>query len=293
MPLPAILPLLGGLMTGVGTLGTAIGGIGRGRRENTQNRRNMKYMYDLDKDMFDYQNEYNTPKKQMQRLHEAGLNPALMYGQGTTGNASGYPQTKGLPAYQETPTDFAPIMQSILQLAQVGKTKTETEGLDIQNELELYSLPFSKRKRIAETQQAEKTVQLIQSNIGNVDADTENKVQLKLETIEKKEILKLEKAIKKVEKQRSAKGIIKGDYIGNVLSLMNLNPNNETDALIIKGFMYTFMGAKTAGAVMDAFPWGKIIKAITGKFGKNINTNNNYPNSNGYDINLPNPTIKH
>ncbi len=271
MPLP--LALIGGLMTGLGTLGTAVGGIGRGRRENDRNRSNMKYMHELDKKMFNYQNEYNTPKKQMERLHEAGLNPALMYGQGTTGNASGYPQTKGLPAYQETPTDFAPIMQSILQLAQAGKTKTETEGLDIQNELELYSLPFSKRKRIAETQQAEKTVELIQSNIGNVDADTDHKVQLRLETIEKKEILKLEKAIKKVEKQRSAKGIIKGDYIGNVLSLMNLNPNNETDALIIKGFMYTFLGAKTAAAVMESFPWGKIANAVGKKFSKKVPNN--------------------
>ena len=48
--------------------------------------------FDLNKQMFDYQNAYNTPKAQMQRLKDAGLNPALMYGQGTTGNAQGYPQ---------------------------------------------------------------------------------------------------------------------------------------------------------------------------------------------------------
>lgn len=290
MPLP--LALIGGLMTGLGTLGTAVGGIGRGRRENDRNRANMKYMHELDKDMFDYQNEYNTPKKQMQRLHEAGLNPALMYGQGTTGNASGYPQTKGLPAYQETPTDFAPLMQSILQLTQAGKNKSETTGIDIQNELDIYSLPFAKRKVIAETQQAEKTVDLVQANIENVDADTKHKVQLKLETIEKKKILKLEKAIKKVEQQRSKKGIIKGDYIGNVLSLMNLNPNNETDALIIKGFMYTYLGSKTAGAIMDAFPWGKIINSVTKKLGKTPN-NNPLDYKSTPSMNIPyNPTYK-
>lgn len=34
------------------------------------------------------QNEYNTPAAQMSRMKEAGLNPALMYGQATTGNAA-------------------------------------------------------------------------------------------------------------------------------------------------------------------------------------------------------------
>ena len=33
------------------------------------------------------QNAYNTPAKQMERIKQAGLNPALMYGQGNTGNA--------------------------------------------------------------------------------------------------------------------------------------------------------------------------------------------------------------
>jgi hypothetical protein len=33
------------------------------------------------------QNAYNTPAKQMERLKAAGLNPALMYGQGNVGNA--------------------------------------------------------------------------------------------------------------------------------------------------------------------------------------------------------------
>lgn len=34
------------------------------------------------------QNEYNTPQAQMKRFKEAGLNPNLIYGQGTPGNAS-------------------------------------------------------------------------------------------------------------------------------------------------------------------------------------------------------------
>lgn len=39
-------------------------------------------------DLWNKQNEYNDPNAQMQRLKDAGLNPNLMYGQGTTGNAA-------------------------------------------------------------------------------------------------------------------------------------------------------------------------------------------------------------
>lgn len=39
-------------------------------------------------DMWNRANEYNSPKAQMTRMSEAGLNPALMYQQGTTGNTT-------------------------------------------------------------------------------------------------------------------------------------------------------------------------------------------------------------
>lgn len=38
-------------------------------------------------DMWERQNKYNTPAAQMQRYRDAGLNPNLIYGQGTSGNA--------------------------------------------------------------------------------------------------------------------------------------------------------------------------------------------------------------
>lgn len=43
-------------------------------------------------DMWKMQNEYNSPQAQMQRFQEAGLNPNLMYGQGTPGNATSAPE---------------------------------------------------------------------------------------------------------------------------------------------------------------------------------------------------------
>lgn len=45
-------------------------------------------------EMWTKQNAYNSPAAQMQRMKEAGLNPNLMYGQGTTGNATAIPISK-------------------------------------------------------------------------------------------------------------------------------------------------------------------------------------------------------
>ena len=47
-----------------------------------------KYVADRNEGFWDLQNNYNTPKKQMQRYLEAGLNPNLIYGQISNGNAS-------------------------------------------------------------------------------------------------------------------------------------------------------------------------------------------------------------
>lgn len=43
-------------------------------------------------DMWRMNNEYNSPQAQMKRFEQAGLNPNLIYGQGTSGNSSSPPQ---------------------------------------------------------------------------------------------------------------------------------------------------------------------------------------------------------
>lgn len=63
------------------------------------NKANIKLQKDLAYDefsrnywMWNQQNEYNSPLNQMLRLKEAGLNPNLMYGKGTTGNSEQLPK---------------------------------------------------------------------------------------------------------------------------------------------------------------------------------------------------------
>lgn len=47
--------------------------------------------YQRSMDMWNVQNQYNSPEAQMQRFMDAGLNPHLIYGQGNSGNASAPP----------------------------------------------------------------------------------------------------------------------------------------------------------------------------------------------------------
>lgn len=84
-------PVTAGISLGTDILGHVIGNY----QQNKANNANMelaKYQFDRNLDMWNKQNEYNTPKNQMARYTEAGLNPNLIYSQGTPGVASNAPQ---------------------------------------------------------------------------------------------------------------------------------------------------------------------------------------------------------
>lgn len=56
------------------------------------NKQMAQFQYSKDLEMWNRQNEYNTPEAQMLRYKEAGLNPNLIYGQGSSGNATVMPK---------------------------------------------------------------------------------------------------------------------------------------------------------------------------------------------------------
>lgn len=84
---------------GAALIGGAVGGLTQGigsylsyKGQKSANQTNIRLAQEArehDLDMWNRQNEYNTPAMQMQRLEDAGLNPRLIYGSGTasTGNA--------------------------------------------------------------------------------------------------------------------------------------------------------------------------------------------------------------
>lgn len=120
-----------------GLVGGAIG-LAQSALQHKYNRDLATYQNDMNIRNWNMQNEYNSPIKQRQRLEDAGLNPALMYGNGggSTGNATQTPQ------YQQTPLDIIGAMQNAMltdaQIRQMGanieKTKAETKGIETSNQ---------------------------------------------------------------------------------------------------------------------------------------------------------------
>lgn len=87
-----MVPIIGAL-AGLGQ--TAINAVTQRKNLKRQEAMNMRladYQYSKDLDMWNRMNTYNSPKEQMSRFDEAGLNPNLMYSQGTPGNASTLPK---------------------------------------------------------------------------------------------------------------------------------------------------------------------------------------------------------
>lgn len=98
--------IISGALTGLSNIGSASLAY-KGQKE--ANKTNIQLAKDArahDVNMWNLQNEYNTPAMQMQRLTEAGLNPNLMYGQGNTGNASS-PQKAPIPEVQNELSSLA------------------------------------------------------------------------------------------------------------------------------------------------------------------------------------------
>lgn len=62
--------------------------------------------------MWHMQNEYNSPKAQIARIKEAGLNPAMMYANGSAGGASASVPSAPAPIMKGTKLDFARALQA-------------------------------------------------------------------------------------------------------------------------------------------------------------------------------------
>lgn len=95
---PATSAAIGGGASVASSVGQGIFGYLGQRSANKTNLKLAQQARDHDVNMWNRQNEYNTPAMQMQRLKEAGLNPNLIYegGAGSMGNASA-PQKSPVP----------------------------------------------------------------------------------------------------------------------------------------------------------------------------------------------------
>lgn len=224
---------------GLGSIAPSlIGGItsiGSNLLGNQSRKNEAKRAFNYSKRMFDYQNAYNTPARQMQRLREAGLNPALMYGQGTTGNAQGYPQMQ--PQQMQNPLQ----LDALRSIAEIKNIEAQTNKTNAE-------VTLTNRKAVTEL-----------SNRLNIDAQRANTIQNTLNLKTQNEINHFIKHIKEIESLRAkTKGIIKGDTYGNLLDNIGMDPkNNKSHRALLQTALGAYFGAKVAKEIIGVITAGK------------------------------------
>ena len=111
--------------------------------------------YERSKEMWNLSNEYNTPSAQMERLKAAGLNPNLVYGMGSSGNANSFTaQQASTPKHQ--PVQLPDMLNTISQYqdtqikkeqasfiaAQRENVEQKTKNLALDNMLDQLDMPY-------------------------------------------------------------------------------------------------------------------------------------------------------
>ena len=142
--------IIAGGLQGIGSaipgVGQAISGAGQGLSNvlvQDVQRSNMRYQVDLQKELFDYVAEYNSPANQRKRLEDAGYNPALMYGTSQpTINAPGGPSPSPVAMAHGIQPNFTADSQNInydtdsyLKQMLAGKTNAEVAAIVLRNEI--------------------------------------------------------------------------------------------------------------------------------------------------------------
>lgn len=105
---------------------SAISAIVGARNQRKSNMELARFQADANEKYLAQQNEYNTPRSQMARFQDAGLNPHLIYGQGTPGN-----QSSSLSYPEIRPTDYQSMFANIAPLVnQSMMTQSQVQALD-------------------------------------------------------------------------------------------------------------------------------------------------------------------
>ena len=120
---------MSGLLGLIGSVGASlISNRGAKRRQQLADQQNEKF--------WKMQNAYNTPKQQMSRLQDAGLNPNLIYGSNAnTGVAGSISPSKASPYNVQNPVPS--MMQTALIGSQIANIDSITEKNNIETAIKL------------------------------------------------------------------------------------------------------------------------------------------------------------
>lgn len=127
------LPLGAGLISAAGSLLGNLFGFGSQAATNKAQMELAKYQYEKNLEMWNRQNEYNLPSAQRQRLLDAGLNPALMYGSGHISNTAADAPSYDAP-HLSAYTNFGDFGASGAINAYLSSSKTNAEVDNIEED---------------------------------------------------------------------------------------------------------------------------------------------------------------
>lgn len=170
-------------------LGNVIGsalGFASQERTNKANMKLAQYQYEKNLEMWNRENEYNTPAAQRQRMVEAGLNPNLMYGSGTVANtAASAPQYDApkLSAY----TDFGDM--GVSTGLQAIMTRANKENVEANTEKTLQEKSnLATTQKLTQVETGLRQLQVTQQMLHNAKTEFEVKNMQELYDLQKREI---------------------------------------------------------------------------------------------------------
>jgi hypothetical protein len=222
MPLPAA--AVGGIISGIGSLGASLlGNSGAKRRQELANKQNIEF--------WNMQNAYNTPKAQMSRLKDAGLNPNLIYGSNAnTGVAGSISPSKASPYNIQNPVP----LQAMLLNSQIKNMDANTV------------------KTLADAKQTEaltggKVTNLsLRNQIQVIKNDIAGKTQAQAINIIKQTSLQSEfnTKITEVDQQFALEGFAKGNPIGTIFAQLGINGGGEENLLMRRALIAGLLGSQ-------------------------------------------------
>lgn len=115
-----------------------VGGWLSQRRQEKHNKELAQFQASANEQYLNQQLNYNTPAAQMMRYRDAGLNPHLIYGQGSPGNQSApltFPDIKPTD-YQSSMSSLGPLInQSMMVQSQVQANNAKTNKTYVETQL--------------------------------------------------------------------------------------------------------------------------------------------------------------
>lgn len=116
--------------------------------QNAMNRANAEWILQQNKQLSEEQRAYDSPEAQMARYKAAGLNPNLIYGQGSSGNMGSPVTVGGMPganmgsvdaSYPDVASSFVGATQAMAGLdltrAKTNESQIRQQSIQIQNEI--------------------------------------------------------------------------------------------------------------------------------------------------------------